>query len=88
MGCSARCLRQVDPLSRPKDSARAALFIARYSPEPHRHVERIDAERRPEGKLADSMLFGMAGVAQRNGIAIAWFHPHTTIGSSPHMGGL
>jgi hypothetical protein len=34
------------------------------------------------------MLFGMAGVAQRNGIAIAWFHPHTTIGSSPHMGGL
>jgi hypothetical protein len=46
-------------LSRPKDSARAALFIARYSAHPQRDVERIDAKRRPEGKLANPMLFGV-----------------------------
>ena len=39
-------------------------------------------------KLADPMLVGMAGGAQRNGIAIARFHAHTTIGSGPHMRGL
>ena len=88
MGCSARCLRQVDPLSRPKDSARAALFIARYSPEPQRHVERIDTERRPEGKLTDPMLFRMTGGTQRNGIAIARLYPYTAIGTCTHMRGL
>jgi len=31
------------------------------------------------------MLFRMAGGAQRNGVAIPWFHPHPTIGSCPHM---
>jgi hypothetical protein len=82
------CLRQIDPLSRPKNSACPGLFIARYNPQPQRHVERIDAERRPEAKLADPMLVGMAGGAQRNGIAIARFHPHTTIGSCPHMRGV
>jgi hypothetical protein len=30
-------------------------------------------------ELANPMLFRMAGSAQRNGIAIARFHPYTTI---------
>jgi hypothetical protein len=34
------------------------------------------------------MLFGMAGGAQRNGVAIARFDPYATIGSGPHMRGL
>ena len=85
---SAICLRQIDPLSRPKNSPCPCLFIARYNPQPQRHVERIGAERRPEAKLADPMLLGMAGGAQRNGIEIARFHAHTTIGSGPHMRGL
>ena len=88
MRCSARCLRQVDPLSRPKDSARTALFIARYSPQPQRYVERINAKRRPERKLANPMLFGVTCDAQRNGIANSRFHPQTAIGSGPHMGSL
>jgi|SRR6516165_7250528 len=81
---SARCLRQIDLLSRPKDSA----LPGRHSPQPRSHTERIDAERGPEGKLADPMLFRMAGGAQRNGVAIARFHADTTIGSGPHMCGL
>src|SRR5215471_11469957 len=74
------CLRQIDPLSRPKNGACPGLFIARYNPQPQSYIERIDAERGPKGKLADPMLSGMAGGAQRNGIAIARFHPHTAIG--------
>jgi hypothetical protein len=85
---SAICLRQIDALSRAKHSALPGLYIGRYSPQPQSHIERIDAERRPEGKLADAMLFGMAGGAQRNGVTIARFHPYTTIGSRPHMCGL
>jgi hypothetical protein len=42
-------------------------------------------QSRPEAKLADPMLVGMAGGAQRNCIAIARFHPQTTIGSGPLM---
>jgi len=34
------------------------------------------------------MLFGMAGGAQRNGVAIARFDRDTAIGSGPHMRGL
>jgi hypothetical protein len=45
-------------------------------------------ERGPEGKLADPMLFRMAGGAQRNGVAIARLHPDTTIGSCTHMRGI
>jgi len=68
---SALCLRQMDPLSRPKDDALPGLHIGRYGPQKQRCVERIDPERGPEGKLADPMLFRMAGGAQWNGIAIA-----------------
>jgi hypothetical protein len=75
-------------LSGAKHSALPGLYIGRYSPQPQRHIEGIDAQCRPEGKLADPMLFGMAGGAQRNGVAIARFHPDTTIGSGPHMRGL
>jgi hypothetical protein len=58
MRCSARCLRQADSLSRPKDSTQAALFIARCSPQPQCDVEMIDAKRRPGCKLPNPMLFG------------------------------
>jgi hypothetical protein len=85
---SAICLRQIDVLSRPKDSALPSLYIGRYSPQPQSHIERIDAERGPEGKLADPMLFRMAGGAQRNGVAIARLYPYTTIGFCSHMRGV
>jgi hypothetical protein len=49
------------------------------------HIERINAERRPEGELADPMLFRVAGGAQRNSVAIARFYADTTIGSCAHM---
>jgi hypothetical protein len=85
---SAICPCQIDLLSRPKDNALPSLDIGRYSPQPQSHIERIEAERGPEGKLADPMLFRMAGGAQRNGVAIARLHPYTTIGSCPHMCGV
>ena len=85
---SAICLRQIDLLSRPKDSALPGLDIGRHSPEPQSHIERIDAECGPEGKLADPMLVCMAGGAQRNGVAIAGLPPSTTIGSCPYMCGI
>ena len=85
---SAICIRQIDLLSRPKDNAVPGFDIGRYSPRPQSHVERIDTECGPEGKLADPMLFCMAGGAQRNGVAIARLPPDTTIGSSPHMRGV
>jgi hypothetical protein len=75
-------------LSRPKDDALPGLDIGRHSPQPQSHVDRIDAECRPEGKLADPMLFRMAGGAQRNGVAIARLPSYTTIGSCPHMRGV
>jgi hypothetical protein len=83
----AICLCQIDLLSRPKDSALPGLYIGRCSPQPQSHIERIEAERGPEGKLAEPMLFRMAGGAQRNGVAIVRPHPHTTIGSCTHMRG-
>jgi hypothetical protein len=85
---SAICLRQIDPLPRPKDSAFPGLYIGRYSPQPQSHIERIDAERGPEGKLADPMLFRMTGGTQRNGVAIARLPAYTTIGSCTHMSGV
>ena len=85
---SAICLRQIDLLSRPKDSALPGLDIGRHSPQPQSHIERIDAECGPEGKLADPMLVCMAGGAQRNGVAIARLHPDTAIGCCTHMRGL
>jgi len=84
----AVCLREINVLSRPKHGAFSGPYIGRYSPQPQSHIERIDAECRPEGKLADPMLFGMAGGAQRNGVAIARFHRDTTIGSNSHVRGL
>ena len=84
----AICFCQIDVLPRPKYSAFAGLYIGRYGPQPQRDIDRIDAECRPEGKLANPMLFGMADGAQRNGVAIARFHPDTAIGSGPHMRGL
>ena len=84
---SAISFRQIDALSRAKHSALPGIYIGRYSPQPQSHIERIDAERRPEGKLADPMLFRMTGGAKRNGVAIARFHPCTTISSGPHMRG-
>ena len=63
---SLLCLRQIDLLSRPKDGALTGLYIGRHCPQPQSHIERIDSERGPEGKLSDPMLFRMAGCAQRN----------------------
>ena len=85
---SAICLRQIYVLSRAKHGALSGLYIGRYSPQTKSHIERIDAESRPEGKLADPMLFGMAGGAQWNGVAITRLHPNTTIGSRTHMRGV
>jgi len=82
------CLRQIDLLSRPKDNAVPGFYIGRYSPQPQSHVQRIDAKCGPEGKLANPMLFRVAGGAQRNGVAIARLPPNTTIGSCPHMRGV
>jgi hypothetical protein len=82
------CLRQVDLLSSAKDSPLPSLRIARYCPQPQRHIERINAERRPKGKFADPMLFCMAGSAQRNGVPIAWLHRGAAIASCSHMRGL
>jgi hypothetical protein len=81
-------LCQINLLSRPKDSALPGFYIGRYSPQPQSHVDRIDAEGGPEGKLANPMLFRMAGGTQRDGVAIARLHPHTAIGSCTHMRGL
>jgi hypothetical protein len=75
-------------LSRPKDSALPRPNISRYSPQSQSHIEGIDAERGPEGKLANPMLFRMAGGAQGNGVAIARLPPYTTIGSDTHMRGV
>jgi len=72
-------------LSRPKDRALPGLYIGRYSPQPQSHVERIDPERGPEGKLTNPMLFRMADGAQWNGVAIARLHPYTTIGCCTHI---
>ena len=85
---SAISIRQIDLLSRLKDNAVPGFDIGRYSPRPQSHVERIDTECGPEGKLADPMLFCMAGGAQRNGVAIARLPPDTTMGSCPHMRGV
>ena len=85
MRLSAICFHQIYALSRAKDFAFSGLYIGRYSPQPQRHTERIDAESRPEGKLADPMLFRMAGGAQRNGVAVARLHPYTAIGCCTHM---
>ena len=85
---SAICLRQIYVLSRAKHGALSGLYIGRYSPQTKSHIEWIDAESRPEGKLADPMVLGMAGGAQRNGVTIARLDPDTAIGSGPHMRGL
>ena len=85
---SAICLRQINLLPRPKNSALPGRYIGRYSPQPQSHIERIEAERGPEGKLADPMLFRMAGAAQWDGVAVARLHPYTTIGSCTHMRGV
>jgi hypothetical protein len=74
-------------LSRPKHNALASLDIGRHSPQSKSDVEGIDAEFRPEGKLADPMLFRVASGAQRNGVAIARLRSNTTIGSCPQMSG-
>jgi hypothetical protein len=79
---------QIDALSRAKDNALTGLEIGRDRPQPQRHIERIKAQRRPEGQLADPMLFHMAGRAQRDGVAIARLHADTAIGSGTHMRGL
>jgi hypothetical protein len=49
------------------------------------HIERIDAERGPEGEFADPMLFRVARGAQRNSVPVARFYPDTSIGSCTHM---
>jgi hypothetical protein len=54
--------------------------IGLYSPKLQSDNKRIDAQREPEGQLADPMLFCIAGGAQRNGAAIAQLHASTTIG--------
>jgi hypothetical protein len=85
---SATSLPEIDPLSRAKDSALSGLYIGRYRPQPQSHIKGIDAQRGPEGKLANPMLFRVAGGAQRNGAAIARLHPYAAIGSCTHMRGV
>ena len=84
---SGVCLCQIDPLSCPKDNALRGIYICRHSPQPESHVEGIDAQGGPEGKLAYPMLFGMARGAQRNDVTIPRLHPNTTIGLFPNVRG-
>jgi hypothetical protein len=81
-------LRQIDLLSRAKDDALPGPYVGRYGPQAQRHVEGIDAQRRPEGELADPMLFRMAAGAQRNGVAIGRLHSDPAVASRTHMRGL
>jgi len=57
---SAICLRKIDLLPRAKNGTLAGLYIGRYRPQAQRHIDRVDAERGPEGELANTMLFRMA----------------------------
>src|SRR5215472_12448996 len=70
---------------RARNNALAGREIGGDRPQPQRHIERIKAERRPEGQLTYPMLSRMAVGAQRNGVAIARLHADTAIGSSAHM---
>jgi hypothetical protein len=81
----AICLPEINLLSRPKDSALRGRYIRRHSPQPQSHIEWIDAERGPKGKLANPVLSGMTGGAQRNGVATARLDPYAAIGSSANM---
>ena len=81
------CLAQIDVLSGPKHSPLPSLRIARYSPKPQSHIERIDAALGPKRKLTDPVLFGMAGGTQRNGVPITRFHSRATVSSGAHMRG-
>src|SRR5215831_4879803 len=85
---SAISLCQINLLSRAKDNALPGLYIGRYGPQAQRHIERIDAERGPEGQLADPMLVCMAAGAQWNSITIGRLDPDPSIGSGAHMRGL
>jgi hypothetical protein len=62
-------------LSWPKDSVLPGLFVGRYSPQPQGHIEGIDAQRGPEGKLVQPILFCIAGGAQGKGTANAQLDP-------------
>jgi hypothetical protein len=73
---------------RARKTLRSPASIGRYSPQPQSDVERIDAQRGPEGKLANPMLFRMAGGAEWNGVAIARLYQYTKIGSCTHMRGV
>src|SRR5215469_10766300 len=79
---------QVDALSCSENNALAGHDIGRDRPQPQRHIERIKAQRRPEGQLADPMLLSVTGGAQRDGVAITRFYADTAIGSGSHMRGL
>ena len=73
---------------RARNTVRAPAFKSADTVQSRNHIKRIDAERGPEGELAEPMLFRVTSGAQRNGVAIARFHPDTTIGSGAHMCGL
>jgi hypothetical protein len=79
------CLPKIDLLARPKDSALSGRYIRRHRPQAQSHINRIDTERGPKGKLANPMLSGVTGGAQRNRVAIARLDPDPTIGSCTHM---
>src|SRR5215469_9789017 len=76
---------QVDALSCSENNALAGHDIGRDRPQPQRHIERIKAQRRPEGQLADPMLLSVTGGAQWDGVAITRLYADTPIGSGPHM---
>ena len=82
---SAIILRQIDLLPRAKDRALTGLEIGRDDPQPEGHIEGIDTQRGPKAKLADPMLFRMAGSAQRDSVAIARLYSDPTIGSGADM---
>jgi hypothetical protein len=81
------CLPKIDLLARPKDSALSGRYIRRHRPQAQSHTERIDAERGPKGKLANPVLSGMTGGAQRYRVAIARLYPNASIGSRTNMRG-
>src|SRR6516162_5957719 len=80
-------LPEIDLLTGPKNSAPPGRYVRRHSPQPQSHVVRVDTEGGPKGKLANPMLSGMTGRAQRNGVAIARLDPNSTMGSRTNMRG-
>ena len=80
-----KCLPEINLLARPNDSALPRRYIRRDRPQPQSHIEGIDPERGPKGKLANPMLSAVTGGAQGNRVAITRLDRYATIRSRTDM---